>query len=135
MGNGTGIGRVRGLGSAKEGSHHWWRQRLTAGGNLVLVLWFVLALFRLPLADPATGTLSHKVVVEWLRSPIVAVGLILLTLNLFYHIRLGLQVVIEDYQKDQRRVVALILLSAYCVAGAALAVFSIAKIAFGGVPA
>ena len=135
MGTGTGIGRVRGLGSSKHGGAHWWRQRLTAGGNLLLVTWFVLSLFRLPLADPATGALSHKVVLAWIASPWVAVGLILMTINVFYHLKLGLQVVIEDYQHDESRVVALILVNAYAVAGAALAVFSILKIAFGGVVA
>ena len=135
MGNGTGIGRVRGLGSAKHGAAHWWRQRLTAGGNLVLVTWFVLSIFRLPLADAATGALNHKVVLAWMSSPWVAVGLILMTINVFYHLKLGLQVVIEDYQHDESRVVGLVLINAFAVAGGAVAVFSILKIAFGGVAA
>ena len=135
MGNGTGIGRVRGLGSAKHGAAHWWRQRLTAGGNLILVTWFVFSLFRLPLVDPVTGALSHKVIVEWLSSPYVAVALVLMTINVFVHLKMGLQVVIEDYQHDESRIAALILLTLYSVAAGALAVFSILKIAFGGVAA
>ena len=126
MGNGTGIGRVRGLGSAKHGAQHWWRQRLTAGGNLLLVLWFVVSIVRLPILD-------HKTVVAWIASPFVAVPLILMTLNVFYHLRLGLQVVIEDYQHDESRIIALVALNFYVIGAAALAVFSIAKIAFGGV--
>jgi len=129
MGTGTGIGRVRGLGSAKHGTVHWWHQRLTAGGNLILVTWFVVSLLRLP-------TLDHKAVVLWLSSPFVAVPMVLLTVNVFYHLRLGLQVFIEDYVHEEgSRVAAIVLLNFYVVAAAALAIFSILKIAFGGVPA
>src|SRR3546814_330031 len=90
MGTGTGIGRVRGLGSAKSGAHHWWLQRVTAAGNIVLVLWFFISLLRLP-------SLDHETVVRWIQSPLVTVPLILLTVNVFWHFRLGLQVFIEDY--------------------------------------
>ena len=128
MGTGTGIGRVRGLGSAKTGAHHWWMQRLTAGGNILLLLWFVLSLLRLP-------SLGHKMVVQWMQSPLVAVPLILLVVNTFWHFRMGLQVVIEDYQHDQSRIVAIVLLNFYTIGAAALAIFAILKIAFGGVVA
>jgi succinate dehydrogenase / fumarate reductase membrane anchor subunit len=128
MGRGTSIGRVRGLGSAKSGSHHWWLQRLTAGGNLLLLLWFVFSILKLPALD-------HKNVVEWMASPLVAVPLLLLVVNTFWHFRLGLQVVIEDYQHDFSRVVALVLLNFYTVGAAALAIFAILRIAFAGVVA
>lgn len=129
MGNGTGIGRVRGLGSARHGSMHWWRQRVTAAGNLLLATWFVVSLFRLPNFD-------HQVVVQWIGSPIVAVPLVLLTISVFYHLRLGLQVVVEDYVHEEAgKVFFVLLLNLYAIAGAALAIFSILKIAFGGVPA
>src|SRR3546814_15143439 len=62
MGDGTSIGRVRGLGAAKEGTHHWWHQRLTAGGNLLLVLWFVFSMARLPAYD-------HATLLDWIGSP------------------------------------------------------------------
>jgi succinate dehydrogenase / fumarate reductase, membrane anchor subunit len=126
MGTGTGIGRVRGLGSAKSGAHHWWMQRVTAAGNLLLVFWFVVSLFRLPGYD-------HATIVAWMGSPLVAVPLILMTVNVFWHLRLGLQVVVEDYQHDETRIVALILLNFYAIGGAALAIFSILKIALIGV--
>jgi succinate dehydrogenase / fumarate reductase membrane anchor subunit len=126
MGTGTGIGRVRGLGSAKSGARHWWMQRLTAGGNILLLLWFVFSLLQLP-------SLDHKNVVQWMSSPLVAVPLLLLVVNTFWHFRLGLQVVIEDYQHNESRVVALVLLNFYTVGAAALAIFAILKIAFGGV--
>jgi succinate dehydrogenase / fumarate reductase membrane anchor subunit len=127
MGTGTGIGRVRGLGSARHGAMHWWHQRLTAAGNLILVLYFVVSLFRLPLHD-------HATIVAWLSSPVVAVALILMTVSVFWHLRLGLQVFIEDYVHDDAlRVAALVALNFYAVGGGALAIFSILKIALLGV--
>ena len=125
MGTGTRIGRVRGLGSAKEGAHHWWLQRLTAGGNFLLMSWFIISLLRLPHYDYAT-------IVAWLGSPLAAVPMLLLIVSVFWHFRMGLQVVIEDYQHDETRVVALVLLNLYTVAMAGFAIFSILKIAFTG---
>ncbi len=129
MGSGTGIGRVRGLGSAKHGSMHWWRQRVTAVSNLLLATWFVISMFRLP-------SLSHEAVVQWIGSPLVAVPLVLLPISVFYHLRLGLQVVVEDYVHEEAgKVFFVLLLNFYAVGGAALAIFSILKIAFAGVSA
>lgn len=125
MGTGTGIGRVRGLGSARAGSHHWWHQRLTAGSNLLLLIWLVVSLLRLPLHD-------YRALVLWLSSPLASVPLILALISVFYHLRLGLQVVIEDYQHDFTRVVALVLLNFYAIAAAALAIFAVLRIAFSG---
>ena len=127
MGSGTSIGRVRGLGPAKEGTHHWWRQRLTAAGNLGLIAWLMLSLLLRPGYDYAS-------IHSWIASAWVAVPLALLVANLFYHVRLGLQVVIEDYQHDETRVVALILLNLYTIVLVAVALFAIAKIAFTGAP-
>ncbi|TVV75063.1 succinate dehydrogenase, hydrophobic membrane anchor protein [Sphingomonas solaris] len=127
MGTGTGIGRVRGLGSARHGGLHWWHQRLTAAGNLILVLWFVISLFRLPLHDFPT-------ILQWMSSPFVAVGLVLMTVSVFWHLKIGLQVFIEDYVHDDAlRVAALMALNFYAVGGGALAIFSILKIALLGV--
>ncbi len=127
MGTGTGIGRVRGLGSAKHGAMHWWRQRVTAAGNLILVLWFVISLFRLPLHDYATIT-------TWMASPLVAVALILMTVSVFWHLRLGMQVFIEDYVHEEGgKVASMLALNFYAIAGGALAIFSILKIALLGV--
>ena len=123
---GTDLGCVRGLGSAKQGTRHWWTQRLTAAGNLLLVSWFVISLFRLP-------DLSYAVVTEWLSKPLVAVAMIVLAANLFWHLRLGLQVVIEDYVHNEASKLGLfILLNFFAVCAGAIAIFSIAKIAFGG---
>ncbi|MBM7405318.1 MULTISPECIES: succinate dehydrogenase, hydrophobic membrane anchor protein [Sphingomonas] len=128
MGNGTSIGRVRGLGSAKQGTHHWWHQRLTAGSNLLLLLWFLFSIAMLPSYDFASLT-------KWLSSGWAALPMALLIATLFYHARLGLQVVIEDYQHDETRVVLLVVLNLLTALGAGLAIFSILRIAFTGTPA
>ena len=86
----TAIGRVRGLGSAREGTQHWKMQRLTALSNLLLVLWFVFSTASLAGSD-------YLSVRAWLESPMRATLMILLVISTFYHARLGLQVVIEDY--------------------------------------
>ena len=124
MGTGTSIGRVRGLGSAKHGAHHWWRQRVTAGSNLFLTLWFVFAILRMPGYDYAS-------VHSWLQNSWAAVPMLLLIVSVFYHFRLGLQVVIEDYQHEQKRVAAILALNFFTVATAATAIFAILKVAFG----
>ena len=123
MGNGTELGRVRGLGSAKEGTHHWWNQRLTAGSNLFLMLWLVISVARLPGYDAAT-------VQGWIASAWVAIPLALLILSVFYHFRLGLQVLIEDYAHGEARVAAMAALNFFVITTAAIAIFSILRIAF-----
>ncbi len=125
MGAGTGLGRVRGLGSAKSGSHHWWLQRVTAAGNIVLVLWFVISMARLPGYD-------YETMLAWLKSPLAAVPLGLLIINVFWHLRLGLQVVIEDYVHGGMRIFTLGLLHFWTFGMGALALFSLFKIVFSG---
>lgn len=120
---GTSLGRVRGLGSAKEGAHHWWKQRLTAGSNLVLMLWFLASLVMLPGYDWMT-------VSTWLSSAWAAVPMALLIISVLFHARLGLQVVIEDYSHAETRVVLLVLMHFFIVAAGATALFSILKLAF-----
>lgn len=127
MRGGSELGRVRGLGSAKEGAGHWWRQRVTAFGNLVLVLWLVLSLLRLP-------GLDYETVRTWLQAPIVAVPMALIVINTFWHMRMGLQVVIEDYQHDEARIVALAVLHIWTFGAGGLALFSILKVALSGTP-
>ncbi len=128
MGTGTDLGRVRGLGSAKHGSHHWIMQRITAVGNLILVLWFLITLALMPSYD-------HETMVTWLSSPFVAVPMILLLVSVFWHLRMGLQVLIEDYTDGGTRIFLLMLLNFYAVGGAALGIFAVAKIAFTGAAA
>jgi succinate dehydrogenase / fumarate reductase membrane anchor subunit len=87
---GTYLGRVRGMGSAKEGVHHWWMQRLTAIALIPLVLWFVASVAMLAGA-------GHDETVAWLSQPLVAIAVIMLLVATLYHAALGIQVVIEDY--------------------------------------
>ena len=120
----TPLGQVRGLGSAKEGVGHWWHQRLTAGSNLLLMIWLLLSVARLPGYDYGT-------VHGWLTSLWVAVPMALLILSVFYHFRLGLQVAIEDYAHHEGRIVFMVLLNLFTVALGATALFAILKVAFG----
>lgn len=124
----TPIARVRGLGSARSGAHHWWVERLTSVSTLILFLWLAVSLLRLPALD-------HGTVVDWLASPLAAVPMLLLVASTFWHLKLGLQVVIEDYVHEEgSKVFALVLLNFFVIAAAAMAIFAVLKIAFGGVP-
>lgn len=125
MGNGTSIGRVRGLGSAKAGTHHWLLQRWTAIGNFVLVAYLAISLLLLP-------NYGHQAVAEWVGSPIPAVALALLVVSTFWHARLGLQVLIEDYVHGGNRLAAMIALNLVAFAGAAFGLLSIIRLALGG---
>jgi len=123
MGNGTRLGRVRGLGSSKHGSQHWLQQRLTALGNILLVTWFVVSMFRLDLGD-------HAAVHRWASNPTVALALILLVISVFWHFRLGLQVMIEDYvHGEATKLLSLVILNFYAIGGAAYGIFAIVRIA------
>ena len=124
MGSGTGIGRVRGLGSAKTGSHHWMVQRTTAVGNLLLVTWLIVSLLKLP-------DYSYAMLHDWMAQPIVAVPAILMLISIFWHLRLGLQVFMEDYiHSDGAKFAWTLFLTFYAIGTAALGIFAIAKIAF-----
>lgn len=126
MGNGTSIGKVRGLGSAHEGAHHWLVQRFTAVGNLVLMLWLVASFVLLP-------DLSHSTLSNWLAGPIPSVAMILLVVSTFWHARLGLQVLIEDYVHEAGMKFGLITaLNLAVIGGGAFAIFSVARLALGG---
>ena len=126
MAQGSPIGRVRGLGSAKSGAHHWWLERLTSVSTLILFLWLLLSLLRLPQLD-------HGTVTEWLGSPLAAVPMLLLIVSTFWHLKLGLQVVIEDYVHEEgMKLFSITLLNFFAIGGGALAFFSVVKIAFGG---
>ena len=120
------LGRARGLGSAKEGTAHWWAQRVTAVALVPLTLWFVgnvIALAGAPRID----------VLAWLASPVVAVLMLLLVAAVFRHAQLGMQVVVEDYvHAEGVKVAALMFVNGASLLLFALAAFSILKLAFGG---
>ena len=126
MGNGTSIGKVRGLGAAHHGAHHWLVQRFTAIGNLVLMSWLLVSLVML-------GDYGHASVTKWLSHPLNATAMILLVFSLFWHARLGLQVLIEDYLHDAgTKFGALVALNLATIGGGADGIFSVAALAFGG---
>jgi len=119
------LGRVLGLGTAKDGTDHWWGQRLSAIALLLLGLWFVVML--------ATATdFSHAAVVAEIGRPLNAILLLLLAVTLAYHSYLGVQVVIEDYvHAPGIKVVSLILSRFAHVLLAVAAVYAILKIGLG----
>lgn len=126
MGNGTSIGRVRGLGSAHEGAHHWLVQRFTAVGNLVLALWLAGSFVLLP-------DLSHATVSDYLSMPVPATAMALLIVSTFWHARLGLQVLIEDYVHDAgTKFGVLTLLNLATIGGGVFGLFCVARLALGG---
>jgi len=117
------LGRAIGLGSAKEGVEHWWRQRITALVLVPLVLWFVIAVIGLVGADRAA-------MVAWLHNPMAATLLILLIVVSFYHAALGLQVVIEDYvHGEAMKLTALIVMRVLCVLFVVRGVLAVLKLA------
>jgi succinate dehydrogenase / fumarate reductase membrane anchor subunit len=126
MKEGTAIGQVRGLGSAKTGAHHWWLERLTSISTLLLSIWLLVSLLRLP-------DLGHEAFTDWLSSPLAAVPMLLLIVSTFWHSKLGMQVVIDDYVHEGGwKFFSITLLNFFIVALGAAAFFSVLKIAFGG---
>jgi succinate dehydrogenase / fumarate reductase membrane anchor subunit len=120
------LGRAVGLGSAKEGVEHWWRQRLTAVALVPLVLWFVIAL----VAHVGVG---RREAVAWLGSPIPAILMIVLIGTAFYHGALGLQVVIEDYvHREWSKLTLLIAVRFACFLLGVAGIFAILRMAFLG---
>jgi len=121
----TPIGRVRGLGSAKSGTEHFWHQRLTAVANVFLVTAFVVILVSL------LGR-SHAAVIQILGSPFVVIVMLLMVGSVSYHMKLGMQVVIEDYVHDEKwKLAAIIANNFFAVAVAAACAYALLKISFG----
>jgi len=120
------IGRVLGLGAAKEGASHWWSQRVTSVALLLLGLWFVASLLRMP-------NFGYEVTVAWIASPVNAVLLLLLIATLVYHSLLGVHMIVEDYVHPHGLKIATMMSLTFAhVAIAALAIFAVLRIAFGG---
>lgn len=122
----TPLSEVKGLGSAKEGTSHFWSQRLTAIALIPLVLWLTFSIAALPGMD-------YLSVREWLSSPFTAIMMVLFIMVAFYHSRLGLQTVIEDYVGGHAgRTVAIIGVTFAAVILAVVGVFSVLRITFAG---
>ena len=122
----TPLGKVRGLGSAREGGEHWLTERVTSIALLLLGSWFIASLLLLPGLDP--HTLS-----EWLKAPTGAIPMALLVIVAFKHALDGMKVFIDDYvhEAGTNFVVNTLLLFA-AVVGAAIALYALGALAFGG---
>ena len=122
----TALGKVRGLGSAREGGEHWIGERVSSIALLLLGVWLIASLLFLPALD-------HATVSEWLRTPLGAVPMTLFVITSFYHGLDGLKVVVDDYVDDEGNRFALnTTLLFLAVGGAAFALFALAKVALGG---
>ena len=122
----TPLARARGLGSAKQGVHHWWAQRLTALAMIPLVVWFAVSLVLMSGAD-------YGAVRAWIGSPFVMVLLILTIAVGLHHAQLGLQVVIEDYiHADGAKLALIVLVRFIAVFFGLAAIVAILSIGFGG---
>lgn len=119
------LGKVRGLGSAREGGEHWLSERVTSIALLLLGAWLIASLLMLPSLDGAT-------LVEWLRDPSGAVPMALLIVTAFKHALDGMKVIVDDYVDDEGNRFALnTLLLFLAVGGGSLALFALARIALG----
>jgi succinate dehydrogenase / fumarate reductase, membrane anchor subunit len=121
----TPLARVRGLGSAKTGTAHFWHQRLTAVANVPLTIAFVLIVFAL------LGR-NHAAAQQILGTPLVAIVMLLFIGSITYHMRIGMQVIIEDYVHEETAKLALIMLNTFFAVAVALAsAYAIFKLSFG----
>jgi succinate dehydrogenase / fumarate reductase membrane anchor subunit len=121
----TPLAKVRGLGSAKEGTRHWWAQRLTAIALVPLSLWFIFSLVSMT-------TLDYIAAIGWLQTPMTSTLLILFVFALFYHAQLGMQVVIEDYVGNEiLKITSIILLKFVMLFAGLTGIVAILKVFLG----
>jgi succinate dehydrogenase / fumarate reductase, membrane anchor subunit len=121
----TPLGRVRGHGSAKSGTEHFWRQRLTAIANIPLTITAVVVVITLLGRNQAAAA-------QILGSPTIAIIMLLFIASTTVHMRIGMAVVIEDYVHDESlKLVALMANTFFCIVVGLTAAFGIVKLAFG----
>lgn len=119
------LGRALGLGSAKDGVDHWWLERITAVALVPLTLWFAGSLIALAGGD-------HAAFIAWLRDPLATILMVLLLIALFYHMALGIQVVIEDYIQSGLKLLGVVATRLGCFALAVAGILAVLRIAFRG---
>ena len=120
------LGRVRGKGSARSGTHHWWAERVTSVALVPLTIWFVLAALHLVGAPRAA-------VAHWAANPVNATLAAALVIATFHHTQLGLQVVIEDYVHGEgTKMGSILAVKALCFLLGLACLVSILKLAFTG---
>ncbi|MDF1750525.1 MAG: succinate dehydrogenase, hydrophobic membrane anchor protein [Alphaproteobacteria bacterium] len=120
----TPLGPVRGLGSARSGTRHWWMQRVTAVALLPLTLWFVFSVI-------SHAGAEYGEMAIWLATPFNAILMLLLIAATFHHLQLGLQVVVEDYiHGEAAKVAVMLVIKLASVALAVAAAFAVLKVAF-----
>ncbi len=120
------LGRVRGLGSAKSGSSHWWTQRVTAVANLPLGIWFIISIL-------SGHTADYDAVRDWLSSYFHSTMMILMIISVSVHFTHGLQVVIEDYVHNRKaEIISLFLIKAVAAFLSVAAIVSVLRIVFAG---
>ena len=125
MGNGTSIGKVRGLGASHSGTHHWIQQHYLAIASLLLTAWLVVSILMLP-------NLGYQTVREWLAKPLPAVLMALFVIVNIWHARLGLQTVIEDYVHEHaNKFASMVILNLIAFAALAFSVFCVVRLALG----
>ncbi len=119
------LGRVLGLGTAKDGTSHWWGQRVSGAALVVLGLWFAVAIAVMP------GR-AHAEAASFIGEPLHAVLLMLLTVTMAYHSYLGVQVVIEDYVRGHGLKIASLVLSRFAhVFLAVMGLYAILRLGIG----
>jgi len=120
------LGQVLGSGSAKDGTEHWWAQRVTAVALLLLGGWFLYSIMRL-------DSFSHAAMLEWSARPWNGVMLLLLGMTLAWHSVLGVQVVLEDYVHGPFIKVVSLMLNRFAHAFVAIAMLvAVLKLVLGG---
>jgi succinate dehydrogenase / fumarate reductase membrane anchor subunit len=122
------LGKFLGHGSARDGTGHWWAQKLTAVALIPLTIWFAIALLGM-------DSFAYANVINWAASPLNAILLILLSLSALYHSDLGLQVIVEDYVHGATKVITLVILKLIHVALAVAVVYAILIISLGSMSA
>lgn len=122
----TPLAKVRGTGSAQAGAGHWWHERVSSLAVLLLFVWLAVSLGRLPDFEQAT-------IAEWLRNPFAAAPMLLLVVATFWHLKLGLIVVIEDYvHEDGNRMFWATMVKFAALLGGTIAVLAVLKLALSG---